>query len=91
MATAVAPSAGIQTFWIVPAHLEKMLGDDAQLARVSSRVWQVMGSEFLGHKGRDHVGFWERAFTSQTPVADPDGLRALLGRQETGSGASDEL
>jgi uncharacterized protein YyaL (SSP411 family) len=30
-------------------------------------------------------------FTCQTPVADPDGLRALLGRQEAGSRASDEL
>jgi uncharacterized protein YyaL (SSP411 family) len=32
-----------------------------------------------------------REFTCQVPVADPDGLRALLGRQEAGSGASDKL
>jgi uncharacterized protein YyaL (SSP411 family) len=30
-------------------------------------------------------------FACQAPVADPDGLRALLGRQEAGSRASDEL
>jgi len=32
-----------------------------------------------------------RGFVCQAPVADPDGLRALLGRQEAGSRASDEL
>jgi uncharacterized protein YyaL (SSP411 family) len=31
-----------------------------------------------------------REFTCQVPVADPDGLRALLGRPEAGSGASDK-
>jgi uncharacterized protein YyaL (SSP411 family) len=32
-----------------------------------------------------------RDFACQAPVADPDGLRALLGRQEPGFRASDEL
>jgi uncharacterized protein YyaL (SSP411 family) len=32
-----------------------------------------------------------RDFTCQAPVTDPDWLRALLGRQEAGARASDEL
>jgi len=32
-----------------------------------------------------------RAFACQAPVTDPDGLRSLLGRQEAGFTASDEL
>jgi uncharacterized protein YyaL (SSP411 family) len=80
--------------------------DTAALLRIAQNGYQpyqivavgASDSEMMLPAFQDHDQLGDRAtayvcanFACQAPVADPDGLRALLGRQEAGSRASDEL
>jgi len=56
----------VDAHWLVP-HFEKMLYDNALLARVYTRAWQQTGNRFFAHIANEILGWVERAMTS------PDG------------------
>ena len=64
-----------------------------QIVAVGASDSEIMLPAFQDHDqlGDRATAYVRASFACQVPVADPDELRALLGRQEAGSRASDEL
>ena len=56
----------VDAHWLVP-HFEKMLYDNALLARVYTRAWQWTGNRFFAHIANEILAFVQRELTS------PDG------------------
>jgi uncharacterized protein YyaL (SSP411 family) len=61
------PSAGSQTYWTVHPRFEKMLYDNAQLARVYLHAWQLTGHAFFGTIAQETLDYVARE------MRDPEG------------------